>query len=368
MYQRRDDRHRLAGMFILAMSLFTVVPAFAQAPLGTSFTMQGLLENHGQAVNGPVDFVFEAFDGSDPATSTFLQAFSRDSVGLDRGLFTVEIDFPANIFTGDEVWILTSVRRPGEASFTDLMPLQKMTAAPYALHALNSANADHADHADQLDGFDSSAFLRITGGTVSGSLDATGDVGASTLTLNGSTISNWSEISGGGGGQADNLGNHMAEQTLQMGSHYIDFTTSYGIRSTNGARIETGPEGQTFQFWPGNKVHGDAHSAIFRDTNGQPNVVIDKNGKLGIGIFQPQVPLDVAGDAQISSTLTAGSITTNTLTATNIVVGGQCFRPRPLVRCWLPAVTNHLTWVDSQQECLNAGGTPEAEILILARC
>lgn len=362
---RHGHVHRnLHSILLLAsLLLLATIPVSAQEPLRKSFTMQGVLEFTNQMVVGPVDFIFTAYDGSDPVTASLLDTFSQDEVDTTQGFFNVEIEFSTEIFTGNQVWIQTSVRRPGEGIFTDLLPLQNLTPTPYAIHALGAERAEEAgfaEDADRLDGLDSNKFLKTSGGTVQGSLDVTGDVESSTFTLGGTTIDSWSDLSPGGG-NGDNLGNHIAEWDLQMSNHSINFDIGYGLRAAGspctamdencGAQFKTGPNGWTFQFWPG---HPDAHSAIFRKYDGNQEVVIDKNGRLGIGVFEPQRRLHVVGSAIITG---------------NIEVGGQCFRPRTLIRCYFQTTANHMTWVDNESECVGAGGhVGRNNIMVLASC
>jgi hypothetical protein len=51
------------------------------------------------------------------------------------GLFTVTFDFGEGVFTGAERWLLLSVKTNGAVNFTPLLPLQKITATPYAITA-----------------------------------------------------------------------------------------------------------------------------------------------------------------------------------------------------------------------------------------
>jgi hypothetical protein len=55
---------------------------------------------------------------------------------VSDGLFTVELDFGSDIFSGDALWLEVSVA-PGGGDFTTLSPRQPLNAAPYALYALD---------------------------------------------------------------------------------------------------------------------------------------------------------------------------------------------------------------------------------------
>ena len=142
---------------------------------------------------------------------------------MTDGLFTVQVDFGVGPFTGQPVWLEIQVRPAGSGLFTEL-PRQQLTATPYALY---SSNADFADNADFFDGLNSSDFLRITGGAMTGN---------------------------------------------------IVFNDTLGIRSQSGASIETGNNGNTFHFraspFPGAAI------ASFWDSTGAPKLMVDEAGLL----------------------------------------------------------------------------------------
>lgn len=110
-------------------------PIVAQARLGTGFTYQGRLLDGGAGANGSYDLLFRLYDGADPATAAQISTdLELEDVDVSGGLFTVEVDFHANPFTGDERWLQVSVR-PGASTgdYTALSPLTELTGTPYAL-------------------------------------------------------------------------------------------------------------------------------------------------------------------------------------------------------------------------------------------
>lgn len=85
------------------------------------------------------------------------------------------------------------------------------------------------------------------------------------------------DIGGGGGG--DDLGNHLATQTLVMGSHWAQFNTGFGIRSSVGAEVKTGPEGRTFLFQPAANLPSSLTDiARFNDQNGVLTIGVPQEG------------------------------------------------------------------------------------------
>ncbi len=158
-----------------ATSLFVVIfvalaaSVMAQGILTESFTYQGRLFDEGSAVNGVYDFEFKLYDRAD--FSTGLQVGSAvivDDTTVWDGLFAVELDFGAALYTGNEVWLQVALREgTSTGPYTGLDPRQKMTAAPFATLALD---------ADRLGGYDASSYslvghphsgTDITSGTVS---------------------------------------------------------------------------------------------------------------------------------------------------------------------------------------------------------
>lgn len=124
----RAFRSWLLGVWIASVFASAVLAV----PQGTAFSYQGRLEQGGGGVTGLHDFEFRLFD----ALSGGIQIGStavRNNVTVDRGLFTVELDFGGAVFLGDARWLDVSVRPSGGGAFTPLSPRQKLTPAPSAL-------------------------------------------------------------------------------------------------------------------------------------------------------------------------------------------------------------------------------------------
>lgn len=123
------------------------------------------------------------------------------------------------------------------------------------------------------------------------------------------------------------IGTTSPGEKLDVESGNIEFDIGYGLRSETDASITVGPNGSTFRFAPANNT---AAIAAFDDSQGNEKVLISSSGE--------------------------------------IVVNGICFEPRVLVRCNLEFNSDHLTWVNNQSECTNAGGVVENTMYILAQC
>ncbi|MDJ0655679.1 MAG: hypothetical protein QNJ40_16055 [Xanthomonadales bacterium] len=111
--------------------------AFAvSAPLGTSVTYQGLLQQSGSPANGVFDFEIRIFDAGSDGLELAAPIVAED-VTVTDGLFTLDLDFGPMVFDGEAVWVDIAVR-PGieVGTFTGLAPRQAVRASPYALFAL----------------------------------------------------------------------------------------------------------------------------------------------------------------------------------------------------------------------------------------
>lgn len=104
-------------------------------PIAYSFTYQGELTDGGLPANGLFDFQFELYDQSSGGP-IIASAVFVDDVVVNNGFFSVELEFLDEPFVGDQLWLEIGVRDGGSGGgYTGLLPRQKITASPYALHA-----------------------------------------------------------------------------------------------------------------------------------------------------------------------------------------------------------------------------------------
>jgi hypothetical protein len=111
---------------------------FGQVPVGSEFTYQGQLREGGIPADGDYDFVFRLYD-ADTGGAQVGGDVEINERPVSDGLFTVELDFGTEVFTGDARWIEVGVREGGGggSEYTTLSPRQPVNAAPYALYALD---------------------------------------------------------------------------------------------------------------------------------------------------------------------------------------------------------------------------------------
>jgi hypothetical protein len=125
------------GLAVVGLALFVSLIALADTPVGTAFTYQGYLEDGGGAANGTYDFKFRLYDAASDGSQVGSEVVKDDETVSD-GLFTVELDFGSDAFTGDARWLEIDVKADAEGSYTTISPRTALTPAPYALHAVDA--------------------------------------------------------------------------------------------------------------------------------------------------------------------------------------------------------------------------------------
>lgn len=238
-----------------------ILPGLKLAQAGeTGFTYQGRLEQSGVAVDGAFDLIFNLLDGPDPLAANQIATQAHFDVPVSNGLFQVEVDFGVGVFTGATFWLEIEVRPAGIGGTISLVPLQKITRAPYAVDS------------DTLDGLDSSDFISsetdpsvlpsIKDGVdwteISGipadfadGVDNTGTQDETDPTVPESIKDGvaWEEIASIPSGfldgvdntGQDNLGNHTATTNLILNEHWISGDgDSEGIRISPGGNLGVG--------------------------------------------------------------------------------------------------------------------------------
>ncbi|MFZ4573599.1 MAG: hypothetical protein ACOYN0_04330, partial [Phycisphaerales bacterium] len=160
---------RAAVLVVLAGTLAASNACFAQSSGGTAaFTYQGEATNAvGVPLSGAGQVRFRLYTAD--VGGTWVNNIERTvDVQFDEGRFTASgLDFGPNAYgTGNEArWLQIAVREPGGATFTTLLPRQRLTQAPFAAVAGQALQMEAAG----LTGSLSSGFV-----TNNGLLTATG--------------------------------------------------------------------------------------------------------------------------------------------------------------------------------------------------
>lgn len=125
----------------MRLFLFPLLITIASAAVAQStvITYQGTLSDSGIAANGDYDFEFQLWDDLNGGSQVGSTIVFDNRVVVD-GVFSVPLDFGSGAFSGNDRWLLIRVREGSSvAGFTDLLPRQLLTPAPYALHAQSVA-------------------------------------------------------------------------------------------------------------------------------------------------------------------------------------------------------------------------------------
>lgn len=121
----------VAALLSLATLLLPPAPASAQ---GTAFTYQGRLNDGGTLASGTYDLRFTLYDEAGGGVQRGGPLTNAVAVSGD-GLFTVTLDFGADVFNGAPRWLEIGVRTHGAGAFSTLAPRQAITPSPYAIMA-----------------------------------------------------------------------------------------------------------------------------------------------------------------------------------------------------------------------------------------
>ena len=102
---------------------------------GTQFTFQGALAaGNGVPLGGTIDLQASLWDAATDGVQV-AGPVEHSEVELSQGLFTVQLDFGAEVFNGDARWLQVAVRHPagGGGDFDTISPRQPIQATPYAI-------------------------------------------------------------------------------------------------------------------------------------------------------------------------------------------------------------------------------------------
>jgi hypothetical protein len=106
--------------------------------LASTFTYQGYVEQNGIPLTATCDFQFALFDALN-AGAQVGSTLTRTNVGVNAGVFAVQLSFGATAFDGQDRYLRIALRCPaGSGTYTTLAPRQAVTPAPYAMVAIRN--------------------------------------------------------------------------------------------------------------------------------------------------------------------------------------------------------------------------------------
>jgi hypothetical protein len=118
----------------------------------TAFTYQGRLNDASAAANGQYDLEFKLYDGGTGGTQQG-STVTLEDVQVTNGVFTVQLDFGAAVFSGADRFLEIGVRAGASTgAFTTLAPRQQLTSTPYAVRSVSAGAAETATTAANFSG------------------------------------------------------------------------------------------------------------------------------------------------------------------------------------------------------------------------
>lgn len=131
----------------LCTVLFVLLIGYASAAAqSTMFTYQGRLLDNNLPPTANYDFEFRLFGVETGGTA--LGTLTRSNVVVEKGIFTVTLDFFGSSFPGANRWLEIAIKPAGSPNpFTVLVGRQPVTSAPYAIKSALAEEAISAETA-----------------------------------------------------------------------------------------------------------------------------------------------------------------------------------------------------------------------------
>jgi hypothetical protein len=85
---------------------------------------------------------------------------TAENVSTTGGVFTIQLDFGAGVFNGDDRWIEVSISPAGQNNFTTLAPRQKFVSVPYSVRSLNALTAETSTDSLNLGNVPASQYVQ----------------------------------------------------------------------------------------------------------------------------------------------------------------------------------------------------------------
>lgn len=323
---------------LLASALLALILIGNAKGQTTQFTYQGRLTESGNPANSSYDFQFKLFDSPDFVTGNQVgTTLTKFAVQATNGMFAVELDFGAGVFTGEARFLETGLRPAGGPNpFTVLGPRQTVTSTPYAVrsvsaatadtaanaaNATNATNATNAANAAQLGGLAASQYVVTTDARLTDARPPT--AGSVNYVQNGTTQQDSTNFNISGDGtanifQAASQFNIGAARVLSIGGTHNLFAGENA-----GSNNSTGSNNAFFGRNAGQANSSGSFNSFFGSfasgNNGSENTAI---GYLAItGTGTNSTALGARAISTLSNKLVLGSIAGQNGASTSVSVG-----------------------------------------------
>ncbi|MCA9256968.1 MAG: hypothetical protein KDA33_15070, partial [Phycisphaerales bacterium] len=285
------------ALFTIAIGALLILPSWAgAAPLGSTWTYQGRITDGGVPLNDTADFRFSLWDaegaGDPPSGGSQLGAtMTITNVMVVDGVFTVQLDFGAAVFNGDERWLQIGVRSPaGAGAYTTLSPRQSLTVAPYAQTALTALNADAVPGIDghSLDAADGNPVDAVF-------VNNSGRVGIGTSTPADKLTVSEGDLRVERGTQTDNEQAVLTLGGARVGGINPYASVDFSNYDSDSLAIDYIGASIRSHNDDGDTDSGDLRFLTKTTTNPNPGLrmLITPSGSVGIGTSTPEAPLSV---------------------------------------------------------------------------
>lgn len=298
---------RLAVVLTLAMMVLPIAISDSAAAPGDVITYQGELSDAGAPASGIYDFqvrLWSALAGGVQAGSTI----ALDDVAVANGLFSVQLDFGAGVFSVPDRWLEIAVR-PGSGSgadpYTTLAPRQPVTAAPFALQT-RGMYVDGGGHVSVAVTDAQGARFRVFD-------DGSSSEGTALFTSTKGPL--WTHIHHGGNGDillrsASTVGRVAIQDFGGVTSVGVGDTESSRFRvhdsagMSNGTALFTSAKGPNWSH-----IHeGSAGNIVLRSAQSAGRVILqDTGGNVGVGTGDARARLSVNGPVVRAVTAAGGN-------------------------------------------------------------
>ncbi len=275
----------MRNRFGLGIALATVLASFVYAQ---PFTYQGMLKENGNPANGTLSMTFKLYDA--PTEGNQIGSAITQDVSVQDGLFTVALDF-GNVWNGADRYLEITV------GSTVLSPRVKVNPVPYASFAQRpwQTSGTTIFYMDGRVGIGTNNPLAL--------LHVNGDIRlADTDILNVDQLVGFNDLRMYGN-ISDTLG---VPDLFIAGNGNVGIDTSSPIERLHvNGNIRLADDGDIFGL---DQLVGYNDLRFYGDANGDPDLYIAPDGKVGIGTTNPFARLSLGGgDANTKLALWQGN-------------------------------------------------------------